>query len=191
MLQFTISAASVSDLREKLQATLNDLSPETNGMVSLLAQAAVLRENPPPIAKTPAEIKEEWAKQSEAKAIAEDMFGAPTPAAEPEKRKRRTKAEIEAEKNKLAEGTVTKTHEPEVVEDAPVVISAKTVSGGPTKEDVHEALQMVNATEGLGITKSREILTHFGAIRISAIKEEQYPLFIKHCQEAVSQIALS
>lgn len=184
MLQVTFHAATILDLRAQLEIHLADLNTHIS-----IPQVNMLPRETPPIAKTPAEIKEEWAAQQPAPT---DMFGAPTPAAaEPEKRKRRTKAEIEAEKNKLAEGTVTKTHEPEVVEDAPVVISAKTVSDKPSKEDVHEALQLVNATEGLGITKSRAILTEFGAIRISAIKETDYPKFIKTCQDAVSQIAMS
>ena len=131
MLQVTFHAATILDLRAQLEIHLADLNTHIS-----IPQVNMLPRETPPIAKTPAEIKEEWAAQQPAPT---DMFGAPTPAAEPEKRKRRTKAEIEAEKSKLAEGTTVKTHEPEVVEDAPVVISAKTVSGGPTKEDVRRA----------------------------------------------------
>ena len=88
----------------------------------------------------------------------------PEPVAEPKK-----KAKKKASKKKAAA-------EPEV----------KEVTGDVSREQVHVALQAVNASAGL--PRAREILKEFGAQRLSELKEEIFPAFVLKCNEVSAEL---
>lgn len=98
-----------------------------------------------------------------------------------EKKKRRTKAEMEAAKKARDPETPfeTKQHDTRAEEPSDEVeIKPTAVS----REHVHQALQQVNVA--VGLPKAREILAAFKVQRISEIKEEQYAEFINACNQA-------
>lgn len=59
----------------------------------------------------------------------------------------------------------------------------KTTPAKPTFDDVKTALKKVSASKG--IEKCQDLLKQFEAERISALKEEHYPKFIKACDIAL------
>lgn len=108
---------------------------------------------------------------------------------QPEKRTRRTKAQIEADNaaklkqqdealQEKANGAQAE-YEEEKAKRALEEESAPVVS----KEGVHMALQEVNKSCGLNV--AREILSEFKVNRISEITEAQYADFIAKCRTAV------
>ncbi len=101
------------------------------------------------------------------------------------KRTRRTKAEIEAEKTARTggNGVFNPPPEPTTVQAVATPTQVAPVNGTASKQHVHEALQQVNVA--VGLPKSREILTSFGANRISEIKEDQFKAFVDKCNEVV------
>lgn len=99
------------------------------------------------------------------------------------KRKRRTKAEMEAARQ--AEPiAATPVVEPAV---APTV-AAPVVEAKPaapvTKEVVRAALGKVNASRG--IDSARGILMRFGTTSLSGLNESQYSAFIARCEEVAA-----
>lgn len=113
----------------------------------------------------------------------------------PARRKRRTKAEMDAARNP-EESFTTKQHEPppsqeseESAEDeSPAIVQMQkqtTATAAPiaNKEAVHQALQQVNVA--VGLPKARDILQSFNVNRISELKENQFKPFIEKCNEAV------
>lgn len=106
-----------------------------------------------------------------------------TPEADPPKRKRRTKAEIEAAKSNGHTNIAAPTPEISRAEEAPVKQPASIAAPIVSKEAAHQALQQVNVA--VGLPKAREILTSFSAQRISDVKEADYKALIEKCNEAV------
>lgn len=84
------------------------------------------------------------------------------------KRKRRTKAEIEAAKNSA--------ETPEEQENTP----ASSIS----KDDIRAKLGDVNKAKGL--VEARSILAEFGATSVSGLKETEYRAFVKKCDEKIN-----
>jgi hypothetical protein len=110
--------------------------------------------------------------------------------AAPAKRKRRTKAELEAAKtgNGHAQPPLGDDELESAEDESPAIVQvqkqqASVAAPIVNKESVHQALQQVNVA--VGLPKAREILQAFGVNRISEIKEDQYKPFIEKCNEAV------
>lgn len=110
----------------------------------------------------------------------------PEKASEAPKRRRRTKAEMEAAATKNPEETFdTKQHDTRAeVDESPAALQQNGTAKTPVvnKQTVHEALQQVNVA--VGLPKAREILTHFKVQRMSELKPEDYAAFIEKCNEA-------
>jgi hypothetical protein len=53
-----------------------------------------------------------------------------------------------------------------------------------SKEEVYEALQKVNVN--VSLVAAREILLSFGVQRMSELKTDQYPAFVKRCEEVLA-----
>lgn len=96
------------------------------------------------------------------------------------KRTRRTKEQIEADKAEASPKVMANGKEDH---GKPEKVAPTKVSQSISRQHVHEALQQVNVA--VGLPKSREILTSFGANRISEIREEQFKAFVDKCNEAV------
>ncbi len=95
--------------------------------------------------------------------------------------KTRAKAKKEP-KNNLSEGTVVKEHSP-IEEETKVAAPKAPITN--SREAVHIAVQQVNVSCGLPV--AREIITSFGAQRLSEIKETDYAAFINKCHDALAQ----
>lgn len=190
MITLTVQAASVSELHANLRAILNQQSQlvAVGPMTSDQAQevAAKISKQPGVTHLGNVDIPQQPPQTNEFVAAGAEQFPEEKqeqPAAG--KRKRRTKAEIEAEKNasRSPEETFeTKQHDTRA-EEAPAAVSTSKVTGTVNKENVHQALQQVNVA--VGLPKAREILASFKVNRISEIKEDQYKAFVDKCNEAV------
>lgn len=82
--------------------------------------------------------------------------------------------EVKPAKKTKATKKVAKEIEKEVVE----------VKGTPSREQVQEALQNVNAS--LGLPAARDILKEFDAQRISELTSDKYENFVNKCNEAIA-----
>ena len=184
MVTITLQGSSISEIRAQMRDFLG-LDVETVGQTSEVYGKAPQMEGLAPLTQLNKETTETLAATEEKP-----------------KRKRRTKAEIEAAKsNGAARSTedsfeVKKHHQEPSDEDesaeneSPAIVQMNkqapaTTASAPiaNKEAVHQALQQVNVA--VGLPKAREILQAFGVNRISEIKEDQYKPFIEKCNEAV------
>jgi hypothetical protein len=192
MITITLNCDSVQQLQETLRALLNeDQVTITSNTAQTIARALTDPENQPNqygidihrLPKQPPQTNDH---------VAEGCEQFPDPKQESQtqpsaagKRKRRTKAEIEADKaaeRSPEESFETKQHDTRA-EDAPAAAPVSKITGTVSKENVHQALQQVNVA--VGLPKAREILASFKVNRISEIKEDQYKAFVDKCNEAV------
>jgi hypothetical protein len=70
---------------------------------------------------------------------------------------------------------------------APAADAAAGPAVEPTFDDVKAALARLHDTEGLGMEACRRHLQEFGTNRVSAVKKEDYRLFVKQADEKIAQ----
>lgn len=187
MVTITLEAKSISDLKNQMREFIGD-----HEVVHTVGLAQLMTSDQIKSAVTQNDVKVEAPTPKSVTAAPEKK--------ETKKRKRRTKAEIEAEKaakdsngatdhGSTSEEFETKVHDAHAEEPAstpnvaPPTAAPKTAPPISNKESVHQALQRVNVE--VGLPKAREILQHFNVNRMSEVKESQYPEFIDKCNEAL------
>ena len=92
------------------------------------------------------------------------------------KRKRRTKAEMEAAKQ--AEPVVTETPAPQA--QAPVEVKP---AAPITKDTIRAKLGEINANKGIDV--ARQLLQRFGTTSVSGLLESEYASFIAKCDAVI------
>lgn len=198
MITLTLTAPSHQELRANMREFLGldkEPGPQPSNFEQRVASMAkgpqmtrteVVERAAEAVAKaTPQQLADVFApaEQEAGDAVQAEVGKAFVDQAQPAKRKRRTKAELEAAK---ASNGVT-SHTPAPVsraEEAPAPKQTTSVAAPiVSKEAAHQALQQVNVA--VGLPKAREILTSFGAQRISDVKESDFAALIEKCNAAV------
>ena len=188
MVTITLQGSSISEIRAQMRDFLG-LDVETVGQAEIYGKSPY-QLSPETLSEAREKMRETGSTHPGARELQESPVAtnAAQVEAEKPKRKRRTKAEIEAAKAG-SNGTHAGEDEEESAEnESPAIVQINKqapVTAAPivNKEAVHQALQQVNVA--VGLPKAREILQAFGVNRISEIKEDQYKPFIEKCNEAV------
>lgn len=183
MITITLTGESLHAIKEQMTEFLVDTQVQITG--PSVQELVAIADHPRLTEELQAEIDAVPSKEPDAKPFNLEVQ---------KKRTRRTKEQIEADKSAktggndvFTNGAAAPAEKPAPTSAAPIAtpttVAPVSAPAGYSKQHVHEALQQVNVA--VGLPKSREILTSFGANRISEIKEEQFKAFVDKCNEVV------
>lgn len=92
-----------------------------------------------------------------------------------------------------APATPTKSAAPTSTPAGAAAATEPSVAADPSKpltlDDARAALALISGTKGMGMAACMQHLGAFGVIRISDLKPEHYPLFIRQAREKVAEAA--